>query len=123
MSESREGDVRVIDNANSGTSGPTTLDAVEYARKITGLDEVTLVIGKETGAVCEGFPAEELIAATSKIQPARVVLVGEEYAGIEYIPGCPGVPLTHAGSLREGASIARSMTRQGSIVLSVKCWR
>jgi len=123
MSESREGDVRVIDNANSGTSGPTTLDAAEYARKITGLDEITLVIGKETGAVCEGFPAEELIAAIGKIRPARVILVGEEYAGIEVIPGCAGVPLTHAGSLKEGASLARSMTRQGNIVLSVKCWR
>lgn len=123
MSESREGDVRVIDNANSGTSGPTTLDAAEYARKITGLDEITLVIGKETGAVCEGFPAEELIAAIGKIRPARVILVGEEYARIEVIPGCAGVPLTHAGSLKEGASLARSMTRQGNIVLSVKCWR
>lgn len=123
MSESREGDVRVIDNANSGTSGPTTLDAAEYARKITGLDEITLVIGKETGAVCEGFPAEELIAAIGKIRPARVILVGEEFAEIEVIPGCAGVPLTHAGSLREGASLARSMTRQGNIVLSVKCWR
>lgn len=123
MSESWEGDVRVIDNANSGTSGPTTLDAAEYARKITGLDEITLVIGKEAGAVCEGFPAEELIAAICDIRPARVILVGEEYTGIEHIPGCAGISLTHAESLNEGASIARSMTRRGSIVLSVKCWR
>ncbi len=123
MAESREGDVRIVDNANSGTNASTTLHAAEYARKITGMDEITLVVGKETGAVCEGFPADEIMAAVSGIRPARVIVVGKEYTGIEKNPGCAGIPVTHAGSLEEGASIARSMTRRGSIVLSVKCWR
>lgn len=123
MSESHEGIVRIIDNANSGTSASTTLSAVHYTRRITGMDEITLVIGKETGAVCEGFPMDELIAAIGEIRPARVIVVGDEYAGIENDTRCAGIPVTHAGSLEEGTSIARSTTRRGSIVLSVKCWR
>jgi coenzyme F430 synthetase len=123
MAESREGDILIVDNANSGTNASTTLHAAEYARKITGMDEITLVVGKETGAVCEGFPADEIVAAVTGIRPARVIVVGTEYAGIEKNPGCAGIPVTHAGSLEEGASIARSMTKRGSIVLSVKCWR
>ena len=123
MAESREGDIRIVDNANSGTNASTTLHAAEYARKITGMDEITLVVGKETGAVCEGFPAGEIMAAVSVIRPARVIVVGKEYTGIEKNPGCAGIPVTHAGSLEEGASIARSVTKRGSIVLSVKCWR
>jgi hypothetical protein len=123
MSESREGDVRIIDNANSGTNASTTRHAADYARRITGMDDITLVIGKETGAVCEGFPADEVMAAVGRIRPARVIVVGEGYAGIEKNPGCAKIPITHAGSLEEGASLARSMTKRGSIVLSVKCWR
>jgi coenzyme F430 synthetase len=123
MSESMGGEVRTIDNANSGTNASTTRSAAHYARKITGMDEITLVIGQETGAVCEGFPPDEVMAAIDEIRPALVILVGGGYAGIERNPGCAGIPVTHAGSLEQGASIARSMTKQGSIVLSVKCWR
>lgn len=123
MSESREGKIRIIDNANSGTSASTTRSAVCYARKITGMDEVTLVVGKETGAVCEGFPADEMMRAIGEIRPARLIIVGEEYTGVADHPACTGIPVTHARSLEEGIAIARSMTERGSIVLSVKCWR
>lgn len=123
MSESREGDIRMIDNANSGTSASTTRHAAHYARKITGMDEITLVIGQEAGAVCEGFPAGEIMAAVSDICPARLIIVGDTYAGIEKDPVCAGIPVSHAGSLEEGKTIALSMTKRGSIVLSVKCWR
>ena len=47
----------------------------------------------------------------------------EEYAGIGEEHGCKGIPFLHAGSLAEGAALARSVTNRGSIVLSVKCWR
>jgi hypothetical protein len=118
MSESCEGSIRTIDNANSGTNASTTIDAAGYARKISGTDEITLVIGQEAGAVCEGFPAGEIMAAVSRIRPARLILVGD--AGIEEYAG---IPVTRAGTLAEGTAIARSTTKQGSIVLSVKCWR
>ncbi|MCE5297838.1 MAG: coenzyme F430 synthase [Methanoregulaceae archaeon] len=118
MSESSEGGILIIDNANSGTNAQTTIDAAEYARKISGTDEITLVIGQEAGAVCEGFPSDEIMAAVSRIRPARLILVGD--AGIGE---CAGIPVTRAGTLADGTAIARSMTKQGSIVLSVKCWR
>ena len=123
MSESREGDVRIIDNANSGTNALTTRHAAHYARKITGMDEITLVVGQESGTVCEGFTAGEIMTAVSEICPARLIVVGDTYSGIENNPGCAGIPVFHAGSLEEGKSIARSMTKRGCIVLSVKCWR
>lgn len=118
MSVSSESGIRIIDNANSGTNAQTTIDAGEYARKISGTDEITLVIGQEAGAVCEGFPSDEIMAAVSRIRPARLILVGD--AGIGE---CAGIPVTRAGTLADGTAIARSMTKQGSIVLSVKCWR
>jgi hypothetical protein len=123
MSESREGNIWIIDNANSGTNVSTTLHAARYARKITGMDEITLVVGQETGAVCEGFPAGEIMIAVSEICPDLLIVVGDSYEGIEKNPGCAGIPVFHARSLEEGKSIARSNTKKGSIVLSVKCWR
>jgi len=123
MSQTSEGGIRIIDNSNSGTSALTTRSAVQYARKITGREEITLVTGKETGAVCEGFPGEDILALIGEIQPARVIMVGSEYAGIGDDPGCRGIPFHYAGSLAEGISIASTLTSCGSIVLSVKCWR
>jgi hypothetical protein len=123
MSESREGNIWIIDNANSGTNVSTTLHAARYARKITGMDEITLVVGQETGAVCEGFPAGEIMTAVSEICPQRLIVVGDTYEGIEKNPGCAGIPVSYARSLEEGKSIARSNTKKGCIVLSVKCWR
>jgi hypothetical protein len=123
MSESREGSVVIIDNANSGTNASTTLQAARHARSISGEDEITLVIGQEAGAVCEGFPADEIIRAVREIQPARLIVIGETYDGIENDPDCAGMSVTHARTLEEGTAVARAMTREGSIVLSVKCWR
>ncbi|MDD1709355.1 MAG: coenzyme F430 synthase [Methanoregulaceae archaeon] len=123
MSVSSEGAVRIVDNSNSGTNAFTTRSAAQYARKVTGQEEITLVIGKETGAVCEGFPREDILTVIGEIRPASVIVVGEEYAGIGEEHGCKGIPFLHAGSLAEGAALARSVTNRGSIVLSVKCWR
>jgi hypothetical protein len=116
-STSRVGDVLVLDNANSGTNRRTTEDAAAYARKVSGEEELTLVIGMEAHAVCEGFPADEIGLAIRNIRPARVVLVGEE------LPELPGVHPAQAPDLREGYEIARSVTRSGSILLAVKTWR
>jgi hypothetical protein len=123
MSESREGEVRIVDNANSGTNASTTREAADYARKITGMNEITLVIGQETGAVCEGFPEGDIITAVKEICPARLIVIGNSCSGIEKNPVCAGIPVSRAGSLEEGKSLARTMTKRGSIVLSVKCWR
>lgn len=116
-SASRVGDILVLDNANSGTNRKTTEEAAAYTRKLSGEEELTLVIGMEAHAVCEGFPADEIDLAIRNIRPARVVLVGED------LPELPGAHQFLARDLREGYEIARSVTRSGSILLAVKTWR
>ena len=70
--------VLVVDNANSGTNLATTVEAAQFARKISGKDAITLVIGqvKGDGAVCEGFSFEQIHASIGQIRPAHVVWVG-----------------------------------------------
>jgi len=44
-----------VDNANSGTNVETTVEAARYARALAGNGALTLVIGEEARAICEGF--------------------------------------------------------------------
>jgi hypothetical protein len=123
-STSRLGEILIIDNSNSGTNRKTTEEAAVYARKISGGGEVTLVIGIDAHAVCEGFPAEEIGLAIRNIRPGQVVLVGDDVPGqLSDQTGTLGIPLIPARDLSEGYEIARSCTRSGSILLAVKTWR
>ncbi len=108
MAHRWSGEVLILDNANSGTSAETTVEAAAYARALAGRSDLTLVIGEESRAVCEGFPEESIQAAIAAIRPDRVVRVGEN-----------GETATLAG----GEAIARSITGRGSILLAVKTWR
>ena len=126
MSVSYDGGLLIVDNANSGTSLATTLEAARYARSKSGNEAVTLVIGQEEGdgAVCEGFAFDQIRAAIDQIRPAHVVWVGtfpvpgtHEYTVLE--------PLVSANTatLKEACITALRMTDPGSIVLAVKTWR
>ena len=110
-----EGDLLIVDNANSGTNVATTLDAARYARTLAGNGALTLVIGEEARAVCEGFSLEDTRRAVSAVEPTGVVYVGEAWctAGEEHT----------AASLDEGMDLARRITPAGAIVLAVKMWR
>lgn len=114
MSVRREGNLVIVDNANSGTNRETTLEAARHARRIAGCDEITLVIGEERRAVCEGFPRGEVLGTIEEVRPAHVVLVGisVETKGFK-----------SASTLEEGLEMARGLTERGSIVLAVKTWR
>ena len=78
MSVSYDKGVLVVDNANSGTNLETTLEAVRYARDVSGKESITLVIGQAEGdgAVCEGFALSHIQAVIDQIRPAHVVGVG-----------------------------------------------
>ncbi len=110
-----EDGILIVDNANSGTNVATTVEAARYARRLSGSDAVTLVIGVLSQTVCEGFPAEEIERAVAAVRPEHVVYAGEEWVA-------SGRPHT-AADLTEGLRVARSLTRHGSIVLAVKTWR
>ena len=108
MAARREGEVLIVDNANSGTNMMTTIEAARYARELSGGAPLTLVIGEEARAICEGFSRNEILRTVSTVAPAETVYVGE------------GHP---AATLEEGLDAARKITPAGAIVLAVKMWR
>lgn len=126
MAVSREGDLLIVDNANSGTSGENTVAAARLARQKAGCDDLTLVIGTEAGdgKVCEGFPDPEIVDAISTIRPSRLVLVGESCNPLVLEPDIiAGMFIHRAPTLASGREAAVSATGAGSVVLAVKTWR
>jgi len=127
MSERYEDGVLIIDNANSGTTLATTIDAAQYAHQRSGLEDLTLVIGQQEGdgAVCEGFPPDQIAAAINAIRPTRVIYVGKQ-AGPELSSGPaatePAAEI-RVPTLEEAYAHAHRITPSGSIVLAVKTWR
>ena len=126
MSASDDRGRLIIDNANSGTSLASTLEAAQYARAASGKDEITLVIGQEEGdgAVCEGFAFDQIREAIDQIHPAHVVWVGAvPEPGIRNrISPEPDIS-AYTTTLKEAYDTALSFAGTGSIVLAVKTWR
>ncbi len=108
MAARREGGILIVDNANSGTNMMTTVEAARYARELSGDAPLTLVIGEEARAVCEGFSRNEILRTVSTVRPTATVYVGEGYP---------------AATLEAGLDAARRITPAGAIVLAVKMWR
>jgi hypothetical protein len=120
MSSSWEGSVFIVDNSNSGTTAEGACRAAAYAREVCGEAPLTLVIGKEEGAVCEGFPAADVAAAIGEIRPDQVIVVGDSY---DQILAAGGPVICRVPTLAAGRDQARNLVSQGCIVLAVKCWR
>jgi hypothetical protein len=111
LSVTREGRVTIVDDANSGTTLATTLEAAAYARGIANDPALTLIIGEEKSTVCEGFPDADVREAIRRIGPDQVILIGKE----------GGYP--RASRIAEAMARARAVTPEGSIVVAVKTWR
>ena len=117
----------VIDNANSGSTSQTTIEASRYARSVSGEDNLVLVIGQEAHAVCEGFQPEEIVRTIETVRPCRVVIVGEQYRN-EYMAYSltrylETSRITYTGSFGEGKSAALANSGNECVVLAVKSWR
>ena len=125
MSLSQEKDLIVVDNANSGTNLATTLCAARYARHCAGTTDLTLVIGQAAsdGAVCEGFPADQIRAAIDRIQPLHVIRVGRPPEDATGTGRSQDRPNAVCATLEEGKAAALRIARKGSVVLAVKTWR
>lgn len=123
MAATREGDIWVVDNANSGTCKLTSCQAAAYAREISGSDDLTLVIGQEDGAVCEGFAPAEIASAVRDVHPTVLILVGEQARSLAQDPAGPGCRTAFCTTLEESRALALSLTPAGSVVLAVKSWR
>jgi hypothetical protein len=126
MSVKKYKNVLIVDNANSGTTAETTIEAAHYASTCAGSPEITLVIGtvKGDGAVCEGFPYKQIVSAITAIRPRLVIWVGESPNREGEIPS--SVPLkidAVCQTLEEAERCALERTTTGAIVLAVKTWR
>jgi len=122
MSLSYENGRLIVDNANSGTTTETTIEAARYARRVSGNEAITLVIGHEAGdgAVCEGFAAGQMLEAIDQIRPDQVIWVGTP----PLASGTPAPFVSECTSTLDEARItALRMAGRGSIVLAVKTWR
>jgi UDP-N-acetylmuramyl pentapeptide synthase len=119
------GDVTVVDNSNSGTTSASTLEAARYAREVSKIEDITLVIGQEEGdgAVCEGFSDSGILDAIHAVNPCQLILVGRTCTGEQGSEITDTLKFTCVASLSEGLEAACRLTRKGSIVLAVKTWR
>lgn len=127
MAVSKENGHYIVDNANSGTTRETTLEACRYARSISGQDKLVLVIGQEDHAVCEGFPPEEVVRAIETTRPWNVIIVGEQYRN-EYMASSlnryrENNKIAYISSFNEGKATAIANAGTACVVLAVKSWR
>lgn len=128
MSVEHEGERIIVDNSNSGTNAMTTRDAAELARNLCGNPDLplTLVIGQEAHAVCEGFSPESVGESIREIRPDRVILVDGEQG----LAGSPVVmeaignrPWERAETMADAKMKAAETGGAGPVVLAVKRWR
>ncbi len=123
MSVMKQDNILIIDNANSGTTAETTIDAARYARMSAGSPGITLVIGtvKGDGAVCEGFKDDQILKAVRTIRPRILIWVGDPPSLKE--SDAPIAIDAIFPTLEEAERCAIERTTTGAIVLAVKTWR
>ena len=117
----------LVDDANSGTTRDTAIEAARLARALDPGRELTLVIGEEFRAVCEGFSPENVATAIETINPATAVLVGsfDHRAAViaRLSTGAWRGRRSETLTLAEGRAATRVDGGGGPIVLAVKTWR
>ena len=104
-----EDGVPFLDNANSGTTKETTLDAATYLRTLVPDKEIVLVIGEEHKAVCEGFQDEAIRETISEIAPMHTISVSKNGN------------LNFAQAKFQAFSYAKE--HNAGVLLAVKTWR
>lgn len=128
LSVEKSGDRIIVDNSNSGTNAGTTKEAAILARRVRPDPDLglTLVIGQEAHAVCEGFSPESVNEAIREIGPRKIILVdGEKHLRDSVIlkNTLNTIPWEEAGSMEEGKEKALRNGETGPVVLAVKRWR
>lgn len=114
----------VMDDSNSGTCAGTARDAIRLARARAGMSSsLVLVIGKEAGAICEGFPPEEIASVIRTESPDHIILVGD-YDPDEVCQAWNGKgSVLQTRTLEEGRARAMQFSDESIVVLAVKTWR
>ena len=65
----------VLDDANSGTTEITAIEAARYLRRMAHSPDIILCIGQDAHAVCENFTEDNIITALKTIKPIHTILV------------------------------------------------
>jgi hypothetical protein len=104
-----EDGVPFLDNANSGTTKATTLDAAAYLRRLVPDKEIVLVIGEEHKAVCDGFQSDAIRQTIEEISPIQTISVSKS-GGLNF-----------AASKAQALSLAKE--HNAAVLLAVKTWR
>ncbi len=104
-----EDGVPFLDNANSGTTKATTLDAAAYLRRLVPDKEIVLVIGEEHKAVCDGFQSDAIRQTIEEIFPIQTISVSKT-SGLNF-----------AASKAQALSLAKE--HNAAVLLAVKTWR
>ncbi|HVP94071.1 MAG TPA: coenzyme F430 synthase [Methanoregulaceae archaeon] len=127
MAVSRANGHLIVDNANTGTGAETTIEAAGYARMLSGKQDLILVTGQETGAICEGFPPHEIVRAIDAIHPAIVYIVGtrKEYDMVRASAdkNVNTREIVHMPTFGDAKTAAVGLNGNSAIVLAVKSWR
>jgi hypothetical protein len=117
----------IVDDANSGTTRLTACEAAAYARFLAPGLPLSLVVGEEHRAVCDGFPPDDVAAAVATIDPDLAVIVGPPALRGAALDDLNGLgwsgALLEAGTLEAGRATALWTGGAGSVVLAVKTWR
>lgn len=104
-----EDGVPVLDNANSGTTRNTTLDAAAYLRRLAPGKEIVLVIGEEHKAVCEGFLDDAIRQTIADISPIHTISVSKS-GGLNF-------------AASKALALSAAKEHNAAVLLAVKTWR
>lgn len=117
----------VVDDANSGTSRLTACEASAYARVLSPGLPLSLVVGEEYRAVCDGFSPGDVAGAVATVDPDLAVIVGPPAlrgAALDDLAGTGwSGAILEAGTLDAGRAAALWAGGAGPVVLAVKTWR
>ena len=130
LSLTRQNERVLLDDANSGTTHITAIEAARYLRGTTHISNIILCIGQDAHAVCENLTAAAIIEAISTIKPVYTILIASglsepEQKEINAYLEHNSYHYQHASSL----DIAQEMLKKVAIppeipaLLAVKTWR
>ncbi len=109
----------LIDNSNSGTKLKFLDEVTEMARRIS--EKMILIVGEESGYVCEGVSAEELqkVVEQRASDFVEMLIVGEEFKS-----KIKGKNVFFSANLDAALEKAVNDSEKGSVIVSnVKTWR
>lgn len=123
----REGGRIIVDDANSGTTRLTACEAAAYAHQLAPGLPLSLVVGEEHRAICDGFSPKDMATAIAAVDPGLAVIVGAPSLRSAALDSLTGMgwsgAILEAGTLEAGRGAALWAGGAGPVVLAVKTWR